>query len=862
VPEFSYTDLVEWARSKLPAWQQDALRRLIERGELTHPDIAELADMALGQHRDGQMGRKVPSLPDEANLVAKSIPSVVLRGIREIEHVNALGSGPIVFESSGLTVVYGENASGKSGVTRILKKNCHARDPGGAVLPNVFEADPGRPAAAKIDFSVDGSDETHDWSDGEPKNPRLHAVNVFDSSCAVVQVEKANRISYTPELLHLFRDLAEGIERVAGELESRKRALGATPPALQALILASETPAGHALESLSHETDVKHLEELCTLSKGEVERLAQLGRALAEDPAKRAIAEETRARLVRDLEAFLAEANRHLGDDASAVHEALVREDARARAAAATAQAAFSGNSDLGEIGSDAWKSFWESARHYSEEHAYLGESFPVVRDGALCVLCQQPLSDAAQTRLASFEGFISADTQQQAEQAANALRVARSVLTAISFPEAVRRSLREAGIAETSEGEATRQYLIRAKLRCRRLLRITEQDAPVADLPLPGLPNLGPVLDQIETEVQQLRLAAKDESRREMQLEFDALKAREILSPHLDAARGEVERLKQHRLYDKALADCKTQRVTRKRREAAQWVVTDRLRSSFQTNLQQLGLGSSPVEVKLGTGERGEHPVEVKLVARPAVKPQEVLSEGERTCVALAGLLAELEMTGNRSTLVLDDPVSSLDHQYRKRVAERLVHESGARQVVLFTHDVVFLYLLRKYAAEVGLDIRELTLERGYKRNHASAKSGPPWVAMPVKQRITALREEMVEARRVLKAGDRSQYERNASLVYKRLRMSWERAVEEVLLNQTVLRFGDSVQTRRLNKLIDISEGDIERVTKEMSRCSDFEHDESGAVHAAIPDPDIVEEDIKSLAVWVKELRSKRGRS
>jgi hypothetical protein len=119
-----------------------------------------------------------------------------------------------------------------------------------------------------------------------------------------------------------------------------------------------------------------------------------------------------------------------------------------------------------------------------------------------------------------------------------------------------------------------------------------------------------------------------------------------------------------------------------------------------------------------------------------------------------------------------------------------------------------------------------------------------------------------MVEARRVLKAGDRSQYERNASLVYKRLRMSWERAVEEVLLNQTVLRFGDSVQTRRLNKLIDISEGDIERVTKEMSRCSDFEHDESGAVHAAIPDPDIVEEDIKSLAVWVKELRSKRGRS
>ncbi len=44
------------------------------------------------------------------------------------------------------------------------------------------------------------------------------------------------------------------------------------------------------------------------------------------------------------------------------------------------------------------------------------------------------------------------------------------------------------------------------------------------------------------------------------------------------------------------------------------------------------------------------------------------------------------------------------------------------------------------------------------------------------------------------------------------------------------------------------ISEADVERVTKEMSRCSDFEHDESGAVHADPPEPDIIEADIKNL--------------
>ena len=90
---------------------------------------------------------------------------------------------------------------------------------------------------------------------------------------------------------------------------------------------------------------------------------------------------------------------------------------------------------------------------------------------------------------------------------------------------------------------------------------------------------------------------------------------------------------------------------------------------------------------------------------------------------------------------------------------------------------------------------------------------------------------------------------------------MSWERSVEEVLLYETVVRFGDSIQTKRLSKLTDISEADVELVTKEMSRCSDFEHDESGAVHADPPEPDIIEVDIKNLDDWVTDLRRNRGR-
>jgi len=53
----------------------------------------------------------------------------------------------------------------------------------------------------------------------------------------------------------------------------------------------------------------------------------------------------------------------------------------------------------------------------------------------------------------------------------------------------------------------------------------------------------------------------------------------------------------------------------------------------------------------------------------------------------------------------------------------------------------------------------------------------------------------------------------------------------------------------------------DVELVTKEMSRCSDFLHDESGAIHAGAPEPDVVEADIARLDDWIKDLRKNRGR-
>jgi hypothetical protein len=271
------------------------------------------------------------------------------------------------------------------------------------------------------------------------------------------------------------------------------------------------------------------------------------------------------------------------------------------------------------------------------------------------------------------------------------------------------------------------------------------------------------------------------------------------------------------------------------------------------------MGFDATAVEVELGPGRQGERPYKVALVARADVPPVDILSEGERTCVALAGFLAELATTLNDSAVVLDDPVSSLDHRYRDRVAERLAQEAKTRQVVVFTHDIVFLWMLRKHCDGHEVPVQVVTLERGH-RQHGKASRGAPWAAKNVGERLGWLRDALQEAEALLRREDRADYEQKARFIYERLRESWERAVEELLLNKVVQRFLPDVQTRRLRELADITQADIQLVEREMTRCSTFEHDEPGAMNQGIPEPDVIRRDLRTLEEWVEALRG-RGR-
>jgi hypothetical protein len=217
--------LIKWSE-ECPDWQRDALRRLCNAPDLDDVDEDELLAICKGD----AAGRPLDA--SHVKAVSAGNPVLTLRHVRDVKHVNALAEDEkLTFTRSGLTVVYGDNGSGKSGYARILKQMCRARlgNRSEAILANIYEANPGTPTAT-VDFSVNNQNASSTWVSGSPADPALSAVSVFDSRTASVHVDVVNDVAYTPFPLRILGQLAKMCQDLRAKLEDNVRIIEAQTP--------------------------------------------------------------------------------------------------------------------------------------------------------------------------------------------------------------------------------------------------------------------------------------------------------------------------------------------------------------------------------------------------------------------------------------------------------------------------------------------------------------------------------------------------------------------------------------------------------------------------------------------------------
>lgn len=852
------TDIIAWSE-ECCAWQRDALRRICL-AELKDSDIQELTDIC--------KGGAVKAIPLTAEHVrdAKSSRAVVnLSAIHDVENVNALAQGErLTFFKSGVTLVYGDNGSGKSGYIRILKKVCRARSPkDDKIVSNIYAAMSG-PQKATIDFTVNTENRDSSWINGRPSNPLLSAVSVFDCHTANVHVDQTNDVAYTPFPMKLLEGLAQLCQRIKQSLNTEIEAIEKQSPAFIKLPKCQpDTKVGRLFAQLNGETSPEAVRVLATLSAAEFARLETLKADLASDPVKIARglqAQKTRLDTrVTTLGRLQAAGRQGRINDLIQLHK---RYEAAKESANLAAQTLFT-NEPLPNVGSEAWRGLWEAASAYSQQQAYPSAPFPFVGAGSFCVLCQQALKEDAASRLLRFEHFIKDESKKQERQAREIYDASLTELKSSDVPIAEIRAtiagLRDELNEETLAAEVWKSA-ITAKWRLRAVLR-THKLAPPPWPAVYALPSqaLTDCSNTLAERAAALVNQGQSDERKKMIAESQELADRQWLSLVQEDVVAEIGRRKDIATLKLAQRDTTTNRITAQSATIAEDLVTNALRAQFTKEVDRLGVGALAIELRNDKSSYGMPLFRVTLIKKPDVKVGDILSEGEHRCIALAAFLAELSTTENHSAVVFDDPVSSLDHMHRDKLAERFAAEGQHRQVIVFTHDIAFLFLLNEacHAQQTPIGFRSIT--RGSDLT-GYCQQNPPPNAQPVDKVIESIQKQLDNQKIQHERGEQEAWHQTVESLLVQLRKTWERAVEEAVA-PVIKRLANKVSTSGLSKLTAIALEDCKTMRAAFGRCSQLLHSASEFLNPRLPAPNVIQSEIETLRNWVTGIRERQDK-
>jgi len=857
---FLIEQILAWANDQ-HKWQQKAVRLLLAKENLSEEDIQELVKLCKTEHgaADDAEAAEVLPLTIETVTAPKASGQVTLRGISGITNVNALMQDAKITFGESLTIVYGENASGKSGFCRLLKNICRARHPE-AVLPNVLSGSTDAPSAT-VHFAFDDVEQSPlAWKKDDA--PSLLSVSVFDSKCATAYVEDENDVAYRPMGLDVFDRLAAVCGRMGQVMQKESEALEA---ALEDFSdLTDGTEVGKLLAALSAKTKPDDVLKLATLSEDDLKNVERLKKEIArlteQDPQKKS----------RQLTAQKGRVMRlasHLGGLATVFAPEKIEKlrqlktDAEIAKGAAklASEEAFKGA--LPGVGESVWKKLWQAAREYSA-HVYPDQKFPVTGKDAVCVTCQQPVSEEAAKRMLSFEAFVQMEAQRASVKATEDYEEAKRAIVSTKVCPADWENISEemepemVALLETFLTSAWQR-----KVCILGALGTADWDS------LPALPSslevpLQKIVEAAGEEIEGLK-PAKPEELATANVELAELVARQQLQKKQVKVIRKIAGLAEIQKLRACVKKTATNSISNQSTKMTKDAITQPFYERFQKELEAIGLPIGAEFVHVGS-KKGMpyHRIILKGHGDVPIKLEAVTSESEYRSLALAGFLTELATESHASAIIFDDPVSSLDHVRRDIIAKRIATESLQRQVIVFTHDLVFVRDLEEAAEKLNIEptYRHIT---GGKKGFGICYDELRWSTKSVKKRVSQLRDKHIKAKVAFDNDEHENYETLGTEIYGLLREAWERAIEEVLFGGVMERFKGTIETQKLSD-VDVLPGDYQVIEENMAKCSRLltGHHKALAINKPFPEQGELLADVLALETWVAALRERRKKT
>ncbi len=720
-PVFNIFDaLSAWGKT-LPDWQHFLLSKLVATVNLTDEELDEVfAKYLTDQNLAGPVAVRVawdmvlPQFQGDTPRLARRLTAMA-----SVSGVNALVAGETLSFGSNLTVVYGPNGAGKSGYARMLKSACFTRSKDTEILGDVRLSKNNQPKpTAKFTFE-DGSNITFVYQ--EPCQRLRDGFAVFDLTCVRVHLDDRNVFQVMPYLFDVFPRMVAVFGKL--QVKLRDEIIRRTPVAEKFAIHDSTSEVATALAALTAQTNLVRLRDLAFFGDAEAARLLAIEQQLIElrttDPKEVIKKNEQR---ITDLNAVRAA----IAALAAGVKPVIVTNVAETSAqigslvekGAALSAAQFSGE-PVQPIGTRAWRDLLSAAIAFSKE-AYPDDAFPAKINEARCVLCHQVLDEASVGRLTRFYQMATSDIETQLT---GTRRKLTSYVEALSTVDLAFFAQRSAARRTLQELDTVLEADIVAHVEGYRLVvEALTQAAANESNPRLSLLEYDPITERVRALVERLqqdnvKLRLNDPMAliQALLLEQQLLNDRKRLADQYEDVVAAVDDLKWAAKANQCLRSFQfTQRdVTSKQKALATELVAQDFIARFTENCSALRL-VLPVQFRFA-GDAGttDRKIEIANASVTGVDPSRVLSEGEQTAAALADFLTEIELNGACAGIVFDDPVTSMDHVRKESIAQRLVDEASRRQVIVFTHDILFTNYLATAAEEKGVAFAGRTVWR-----------------------------------------------------------------------------------------------------------------------------------------------------
>lgn len=621
-----------------------------------------------------------------------------------------------------------------------------------------------------------------------------------------------------------------------------------------ASFIGPSTEVSSAIAGLATSTNLKAIRGLGIFGDAERARIKQLDdhlTALKAKSPKALLAELDEAK--SDITALATRLRSIAGEfsDATRVRRSELIQKAKVTAA----KAALLGSDTFKKpfftaVGTPQWETFAKAAHALgkSEDGAY-----PRATDH--CLLCERPLDEVARAHVGALFGFVESDAQREAAAPRRAADDEAAQLMAAQLPNF-------SADARVRTHVHRRNPLVETALSDICVSLVVGRDATVAALkaesPHPDTIDVGPAVQlltdlvtTIDADISKLKAENIDASIAGIELERQTLRHREVLSQLLPQIETQVTNLLWIRAAQARRTLINTRHITEKEKDLFGRFVTSAYRDRFETECNALDC-ALPVELQT-MGRSGQT---MRALAMPGGhKPSAILSEGEQKAVALADFLTEVEMNPASAGIILDDPVTSQDHQRKKRIALRLVDHAQRRQVIVFTHDLVFLnqLLVAADAAAVDLTTHWIQVDA----------NGPGKVALGDSPDTDKTHKTTDRAKEALKSAKTLVGSAQAAMIVigmDALRTTLEVTVATKLLKSTVTRWDEQIRVPALRK-INWDVGKVEEICALYEDLSRYigAHSHSDVAVGAPPEPRDLEDRIRTVEAVISWARPDR---